>query len=262
MLWHEQCWPTIQKLDRNTPVVIPLGACEQHGRHLPLFVDSIQISALAQRVETILGQRVLLAPTLWLGSSHHHKDFPGTLSVPPSLYSQVIKQIVASVLRADFTRIFLFNAHGGNETPCAQALSELVGECDRADDAYLVFSSWWRVGSEAIKPDKHGLTTPFVSHACEYETSMMLFLRPDLVQMNQIDQGKPVLDSPFFNFEYDGRVGVYRRYHRLTSSGVLGEPSAASDAKGRSLFDAVVADVVAFLEDFTTWPDLPKIGPA
>jgi len=171
MLWHEQSWPTIQSLDKETPVVIPLGSLEQHGRHLPLFVDSIQVTTIAERVEQVLHDQILLTPTLWLGSSHHHKDFPGTISARPSLYSKIIITIAISILQAGFRRLLFLNGHGGNEVPVAQALAELAAQDDDANNAYLTYSSWWAVGGEGIKPDKHDLTTPFVSHACEYETS-------------------------------------------------------------------------------------------
>ena len=60
MLWHEQSWQELDQIDRDTPVVIPLGACEQHGHHLPLFVDTIQVTALAERVEREMGDKILL----------------------------------------------------------------------------------------------------------------------------------------------------------------------------------------------------------
>ncbi len=62
------------------------GLCEQHGHHLPLFVDSMQVTEIAQRAEKMLGGKMLLVPTLWLGSSHHHKEFAGTISMRLSLY--------------------------------------------------------------------------------------------------------------------------------------------------------------------------------
>src|SRR5436189_4959196 len=105
MLWQELSWPAIAAANKQTPVVIPLGSCEQHGQHLPLFVDTIQVSAIAERVERALAEQVFLMPTLWLGSSHHHKDFPGTISVPPLLYARVIQDVARCVMRAGFRRI-------------------------------------------------------------------------------------------------------------------------------------------------------------
>ena len=148
MLWHEQNWPTIQKLDKQIPVVLPLGSMEQHGHHLPLFVDTMQVTRIAQTVEKQMGDKVLMLPTEWLGCSEHHLDFPGTVSVPASLYSKMIKSMARCVLRAGFKRIFFLNGHGGNEVPGAQALTEYVGESDEADDAFLVFASWWHGRAE------------------------------------------------------------------------------------------------------------------
>lgn len=261
MLWHEQTWPAIGRLDRDLPVVIPLGSCEQHGHHLPLLVDTIQVSAVAERVEQVLGDRILLTPTLWLGCSHHHRDFPGTISLRPSLYGELISSMARSVMGAGFKRIFFLNGHGGNEIPASGALTELVAEDDDADAAWLAFASWWSVGRHAIAPAAHGMTTPFVTHACEYETSMMLFLRPDLVDQARAVDSRGVLDSAWWDSEYDGRVGVYRRFHRLTAVGSMGKPRAGTAEKGRSMLEAVVKEVVAFLTEFATWPDLPRLGP-
>lgn len=261
MLWHEQAWPAIDNVDRDTPVMVPLGACEQHGHHLPVIVDTLQVTTIAEQVEARLGPKVLLTPTLWIGSSHHHKDYPGTLSLCPSLYSEVIKSTCESILRAGFTRIFFLNGHGGNETPAAQALSELVAENECADDAYLAIASWWSVAEKTIGKVRPTMSTPFISHACEYETSFMLAIRPDLVDMERVGEGPAVLDSPWFNSEYGGRVGVFRRYHRMTASGSMGRPSEATSDKGKALLDGVVDEVAKFLVDLSKWPKLPKIGP-
>ena len=257
MLWHEKTWPEIDAIDRETPVVIPVAACEQHGHHLPVFVDTIQVTTIAEQVEKALHERILLTPTLWLGSSHHHKDFPGTISVIPSLFSEIIKSLADSVMRAGFRRIFFLNGHGGNMVPGSQALSELVATRDDADNTYLVFSSWWGVGKDALKPEDHGMETAAITHACEYETSMMLFLRPDLVHMDRVQEMTPVLDNPWYNPEHEDKVSVYRRYHRLTAPGNMGKPSAATAEKGKSMHGAVAADIIAFLEDFAAWPELP-----
>jgi len=261
MLWNELSWPAINAQNRDTPVIIPLGSCEQHGHHLPVFVDTIQVQAVADRVEEQMHDRILMLPAIWVGSSHHHLDYPGTISLPPELYTSVIKQIVRSVLNAGFKRLFFLNGHGGNEVPVAQALAALVAESDNADDAYLAIASWWSVGRDALKPEKIGLVTPGISHACEVETSMMLAIRPDLVEMAKAIEPAPVLSSEWFNFEYGGKVGVYRRYHRLTAPGNMGAPKAATKEKGEAMLQGVVADVVKFLDEFARWKHLPKLGP-
>jgi creatinine amidohydrolase len=259
MWWHEQSWPGIDSLDRALPVVVPLGSIEQHGHHLPLCVDTEQVTAIAQRAEKLLGEAALFLPPLWLGCSEHHRDFPGTISVRPSLYAENIKSIARSILRAGFERIFFLNGHGGNETPAAQALSELVGEDDTADAAYLVFASWWQVASDAINPKRQHLTTPFISHACEYETSLMLALRPELVKLSAVAEAPAALSNEWFDSEYGGKVKLFRRFHRLTGSGSMGRPSVATAEKGNAMLEAITADVVAFVREFSTWPALPSL---
>jgi creatinine amidohydrolase len=261
MLWHEQSWPQIQKLSKQMPVVIPLGSCEQHGTHLPVFVDTMQVSAIASRVQEKLRDDILLLPALWLGSSHHHRDFPGTVSVLPSLYAQMIQAIARSIIGAGFRRIFFLNGHGGNEVPAADALTELVAQDDAADDCYLTFASWWSIAKLELKADRIGMATDAITHACEYETSFMLFLRPDLVNVQNAQQSHPMVNKPWNDSQVAGRVKVYRRFHRLTAPGSMGEPAAATAQKGERIVQAVVEQVVTFLNEFQSWPDLPVVGP-
>jgi creatinine amidohydrolase len=260
MLWHEQTWKQISELPRQLPVVVPLGSCEQHGEHLPLFVDSIQVQAVAERVDQRMGRNVMTLPTLWLGSSHHHKDFAGTISVRPSLYEQMIAEVTRSIMHAGFRRIFFLNGHGGNEIPATNALAELVALEDQADDSYLCFASWWQVGKEALRPERHGMKAPEITHACEYETSFMLFLRPDLVQMDRARANEPVLNSVWHRSDLGRRVKMFRRFHRLTPTGSMGDPTVASTAKGQGMLEGVVNEIVTFLEEFPKWPELAPIG--
>ena len=262
MLWQEQSWPTLTQVDKDLPVVIPLGACEQHGPHLPVFVDSIQVSEIARRIEQRLSDQILLAPTLWLGCSHHHKDFAGTLTLPPSLYIQVIQEVVRSVLRAVFRRILLLNGHGGNTTPGTAALSELVAMDDAADDAYLALATWWQIAGEVIRPEMVGVTQPVVAHAGAYETSLIMALRPDLVDTEKIKARSPVLKDKWFNSDDDAgkRLAVFRRFHRFTADGPMGKPEEASVDSGNKILEAVTAEITQFLQDYARWPQLPVLS--
>lgn len=257
MKWAELDWPTIQRLDKQLPVVLPLGSVEQHGHHLPLCTDTSQVQAVAEAAEAELRDAALFLPTLWLGSSHHHLDFPGTLSLAPSLYSRVLQELAASILSAGFRRLFFLNGHGGNEVPAAQALSELAVADARAREAHLAMASWWTVG----KPDAAalGMQTDGVTHACEYETSLMLWLRPELVRTDRIRDRAPAPAAKWLAGEK--RVGLYRRFALVTGEGDLGQPSAASAVKGQRLLEAVVADVVAFVRDFAGWEAPRPLGP-
>lgn len=259
MLWHEQSWPQIRAMDKDTPVVIPLASCEQHGTHMPLFVDTLQVAAIAERVEKQMQERILLLPTLWLGCSHHHMDYPGTVSVLPTPYGEMIKALARSVLKPGFRRIFFLNGHGGNVIPANNALTELADEDDEADAAHIALASWWGLAGKVMGAEQHGMATPKLTHACEYETSVMLSLRPDLVHQDAIREGEPRGENASKSSAKWGGVYTFPRFHRRTQSGHMGCPEEATGAKGESLLDAVVAQVVAFLDDFAQWPPTQKL---
>src|SRR5688572_12947096 len=80
MLLADLAWPDVAALPKDTPIIFPVAALEQHGRHMPVITDSLLMGEIARRAEQKLGNRALFAPLQWLGNSHHHMDFPGTLS--------------------------------------------------------------------------------------------------------------------------------------------------------------------------------------
>lgn len=261
MLWTELSWPDIHKLDRDTPVVIPLGSCEQHGHHLPVGVDTLQVDAIATAVESQASHRILLVPTLWLGSSHHHRDFPGTISLTPSLYSQVVRDVAESILSAGLRRMFFLNGHGGNRVPAAQALTELIATNDLAEASLIGLANWWEVARDAVA--QSGFAQPCIAHACEIETSLMLAVRGDLVHRDRITETEAAIVNKWFNsnFDVDKKVTLFHRFHRITAAGSLGTPSLATAEKGDALLRGVVQQVSEFIRDFSSWTIPAMLGP-
>lgn len=263
MLWHEQSWPKLDKMDRQTPVIVPVASCEQHGRHLPVFVDSLQVTHIAEHAEKRMSSEVLLTPTLWLGSSHHHLDFPGTISVTPTLFSEMIKQIAQSIMRAGFKRIVFLNGHGGNHVPVSQALGELVCASDDADGRHFALATWWILAAEQLKGivEPQGFVTPNLSHACEWETSTTLHMRPELVDLAAAVEYEPVLQNDWFDtaFERKACVTLFNRFHRWTKAGNLGSPRSATAVKGKAILDTATEQLVRFVRDMRKWPDRPPL---
>ncbi|MBC7852724.1 MAG: creatininase family protein, partial [Pirellulaceae bacterium] len=118
-------WPDVAALPRITPIVIPIAALEQHGRHMPVFTDSMLCGEVIRRVSENLQDRVLFTPLMWLGNSEHHLDFAGTMSAAPRVYLDLLRDMVENFLFHNFTRIVLVNGHGGNIVPAQQAIFEL-----------------------------------------------------------------------------------------------------------------------------------------
>src|SRR4029079_6837350 len=98
-------WPDIAALSRDIPIVIPIAALEQHGRHMPLFTDSLLLGEVVRRVSAPLAEKVLFVPLTWLGNSHHHLDFPGTMSASPRVYLDLLSDLVENLIVHGFERI-------------------------------------------------------------------------------------------------------------------------------------------------------------
>ena len=247
---------TSPELGRRAPelvAVLPLAAIEQHGDHLPVVTDTAIAEELARRVEAALPDRIALLPTLWCGSSHHHLGFPGTLSLRSETYVHLLIDLVESLIHTGFGRIFLLNCHGGNQTPFAEALYRLNLAHRGAAEPWIAAASYWNLAAPELAAQTF-METPKLSHACEYETSLMLALRLDwVVGPGRGEDGS--IGSAFYDpLNYQpSRVVVSRRFDQLSSNGALGSPEKASAEKGRLLYPLIAEAIVNFLNEFATW---------
>jgi creatinine amidohydrolase len=176
----DMTWPAVDALDRNTPVVIPVAALEQHGHHLPLFTDSMLLGEVLRRASQPLHASVLFVPLIWLGNSCHHLDFPGSLSAGPRIYLDLLNNLIDNWIMHGFRRIVFVNGHGGNIVPGRQVLFEARQRYRERDDLLLLFATYWSLGKKGRKLPAMFQQTD-MGHACEWETSMILRLTPHLV---------------------------------------------------------------------------------
>jgi len=241
----EMPWPQVAALPRATPIVLPVAALEQHGHHMPVFTDSLLLGEVIRRVKEVMAPRVLFAPLQWLGNSHHHLDFPGTMSASPRVYMDLLIDMVENFLFHGFQRVLIINGHGGNIIPAQQALFELRQKVRDRSDLLLLSATYWTLGGDPNKTDPQIEQTQ-MGHACEWETSMMLRIRPELV-----GDLKQVADIPFGKaFSPAHRAWITKD---RTAVGHIGDPRSASAEKGESLFRVFTTDVVNILERMLTW---------
>jgi creatinine amidohydrolase len=236
-------------------VMLPLGSFEQHGQHLPLITDSLLGGAIAERVEAALPDTVLLMPVLWLGASDHHLKFPGTVSVPTSLYIDMVGHMCECLLGAGFTRIFLHLSHGGNDVPCQEVIQRLGLRHRARDDFWIASAGYWALADDAMQLPEMETARP--THACEYETSMVLALRADLVDMAQAQGQSIEVDSRYYVYTLSGnrrsKVHVSLPFEHLTATGAIGRPELGTARKGQRLLDAVSARLIDFVKEFAHW---------
>ncbi len=245
MLLSEMAWPAVSKLPKDTPVIIPIAALEQHGHHLPLFTDSLLCGEIVRRVETAMREQILVLPLTWLGNSDHHLDFAGTISAPPRVYLDTLVGLMDNLISHGFKRLLLLNGHGGNDVPGKQAIFEVRQKYRQRRDLLLLFTTYWSLGSEPWQ-DAPELEQREMGHACEWETSMILRLAPHLVGDFQ---RAPVVD--FGNaFRPASRGWITKE---RTVPGHIGSPHLASAEKGEVLFTAFAQDVQEMVQRMLRW---------
>ncbi len=243
----ELAWPAVDALPRTTPIVFPVAALEQHGRHMPVFTDSLLLGEVMRRVkQSPAAAKCLFAPLQWFGNSHHHCDFPGTLSASARVYLDLLKDLATNFLTHGFTRIVFVNGHGGNMVPLQQALFELKQDHRKNRDLLLLSLTYWDAAGSPLEKVP-ALMQKQMGHACEWETSMMLRLNPALVVGN-VAKVPEILHGKAFAPGHRAWVMPDR-----SEPGHIGTPSAATAEKGEALFAHFAGGVTAYLERVAGW---------
>ncbi len=231
-LIEELAWPELAaRLEQGeTLCVLPVGATEQHGRHLPCGTDSLLVEAFCRAASSRTG--VPLLPTVRVSSSHAHTTtWPGTLSLPPRMLVEVILEMASWVRASGFEKLLIVNGHAGNPAPLKVAADELRWR----GGLRVGVAHWFALTDEIAAAVAHDAAD---WHANAAETSLMLHLRPELVRVSEIR------DDP------DRTEGLALSYTVAQTSieGVTGAPSTASAQSGEALFETVVAALSELIE--------------
>jgi creatinine amidohydrolase len=231
MRFADLTWPLLREVDRSqTVVVAPIAACEQHSRHLPTFTDTLLVTAVAEGVEQRLPRQVLLLPTQWLGASSHHLRFGATLSAEVDTHITLLCDLLTPLLEDGYQRLLLLNGHGGNIDTMHVALRRLQ---PRYKDRILAAASYWELAEKELAGLAKG-ARKVMGHACEFETSMVLALRPDLVRREEI-KDDVTADDPALRGLF-----VPDDMRQRTDHGAVGYPELATPEQGRAFLNAAI----------------------
>jgi creatinine amidohydrolase len=226
-------------------VVLPIGATEQHGPHLPTGTDVFAVESVSREAAAQVPAEipVVVTPTLPFGSSHHHFVFGATLSLSTETYYRVLCDLLESLITDGFTRIFVVNGHGGNHELAQLAARDMA----LRHPVRVAAGSYWNVAwSDLVAAKAHrGRRLP--GHAGDFETSMMLSLRPDLIPA----------DTPHRDGEFDtdpsGAQAAYRDERHgwwRDINGFTDSPDRGSAENGELFRAAIVAGLARAFEDF------------
>ena len=224
-------WPEIDAAHALI-ALLPLGALEQHGPHLPLDTDTVLATGVGRRIAGRVGGWLL--PVLGYGEAWSAEGWPGTISLSAATLQRSIEDIAAGLKRIGVTGLVTVNGHFGNRVPIAAAsypLPVLHLDYPGLESAAAEFC--------VSKPAGSGFY-----HADEVETSMMLALAPEAVRME-----RAVAEYPTFPADFGTRPMQLRTFN---SSGVFGDPRAATAATGEQIIDRIVMESVALIEQWKT----------
>ena len=248
---QEMTWEEIGTyLEKDDIVIVPIGSTEVHGRHLPLGTDSFEAIDYAEGIAKDAGG--LLTPPIWFGDSPHHMGKPGTISLRSETIVELLTDIYRSLIHHGFKVIITFNGHRlANLSVIDIAARRVKGESPdvlfAAMDPVVIGATVSRQIQESPGEGIHG---------GELETSHMLYKHPDLVHMEKatLVRGE-VLSSRFVTgdpFASGDKVTVIKGAAdmlRMTETGHLGDPTVATREKGERLYEAIVRNGVAFIEE-------------
>jgi creatinine amidohydrolase len=217
---------------RGAVALVPTGAVEQHGPHLPVGTDFLIARAIAEEVARS-SDAVLVAEPLAYGCSWHHQTFAGTVSLSPRTYCAVVEDVCTS-LAASGLRPLLLNGHGGNRAPLQVALANLAAAGVRA--TAVTYFELLRERARELLPDFETAA----GHACALETSIVLHLAPEAVRDNATPAGGTPPTWPDPHMFAAPEAAVVRSFAEINPTGVIGRPELASREIGKQLFEHAV----------------------
>lgn len=256
--WAKMRWPEIQEAaDAGAMVIVPTAAIEEHGPHLPVDTDIVEVEEIALRAAQQIQKEfpVLVTPTVWTGyvpMRQGHKNIVGTLSVRPETFLHIIVETCESIIQHGFYKIVIVCGHGENEGLLHVASLEIVAKLS----IRVPVVTWWK-----LLPDSPWKIPKGDYHSGARETSLQLLLQPDLVRK---ELGVRSMDKPWTSFELEegthGPLGVYVPWLHTSGGfgplGYAGDPSIASAEKGACTLEETVSALVRFLRDYWRVADI------
>jgi creatinine amidohydrolase len=215
--------------------VVPMGSVEQHGHHMPVGTDTILVDAAAHLgAERVHGEvPVLVTPTEWVGSSPHHMSLGGTITGDYGTLLDLLGQITDCVIDNGFDAVLVVNGHGGNKSLVA-SVPRIVGPAHYPDVDIRACTYFELPDEETIarirRSDPGG-----AGHAGEFETSLMLYLRPDLVDESSLEGTTSEGDM----FGEGSPVASYGEFGDVSETGAIGDPEVSSAEAGEQFYEEV-----------------------
>jgi len=227
--------------------ILPVGALEQHGPHLPVSTDiaSARAAAIAAARLVAADLPVCVLPGIWLGMSENMHPFGGTLSADYEVFHGMIRSVARSLKALGVSRLLIVNGHGGNVSPLAVAVREIAIELDMPIGAA---TPWIMAPEEQATVFESAAA---VQHACEGETSLMLAIAGDLVRVDKLEEAVRGAGRTFRLPRGFSRAYSYAEVAPV--SGTEGDPRSASASKGHRFLEIQAREIAKLIRDEQLW---------
>ncbi|MDR3638735.1 MAG: creatininase family protein [Isosphaeraceae bacterium] len=261
--YEKLTWPEINDaIELGKVCIVPCGAVEQHGPHLPLDVDIVCPTGIALGAAREVASQALVLPTVCYGYTGHVMDFPGTINTDFEHFMHQVLDITKSLAYHGFKKIILLNGHGSN----MPNLDLVARRTNVETDAECILAAWWNlltVDKGFLPRWRQSKFPGGCAHACELETSLYMYLDGDNVRKDLIKNGVISFNEEASPFNWvdlfaAGPATIISWTSSYSETGVLGEPELATPAKGREAYEEAVKQLVRFIEYFHGRPKDPR----
>ena len=221
-------------------VIIPVGATEVYGPHLPMGSDIIVAQAVAEKVADRVN--AMIGPSLEVGESYSLSKYPGTLYLRPETWKAVVEDYMVSLMKWGFKKFMFINGHAGN----VPIIGQLCRPMERDLGIKVAQVDWWRFTQKFALGvcDTEGWMCH--GHASECGTSVMLYLHPDYVDMAKAEKVTPKEGD---DYEKYGDFVTYTVFNETTESGTLGDATLATREKGEIIVERCVDRIVEYMQE-------------
>lgn len=238
-----------ERIKPESILLLPIGAVEQHGPHLPLSVDHVIAHEMATAVTDECGEEldVWQLPTLSVSKSNEHAWSPGTLVLSADTLMRVLLDLARSVASTGVDRLVLLNGHGGNTTHFGTALREI--RLETGMKTFLMHPS--------LPPAYGGTSTEtelgMGIHGGMNETSVFMHLRPDLVDLSKAERKVPEAIASNKHVKFGGSTSFGWLSNDFDADGYIGDPTGANAELGKELFSGAVSNLCDAMEEVKTF---------
>lgn len=237
-------WPEVKEaLNAAKVALVPIGAQEQHGHHLAEGTDSYRAEKFCELLAERCNPKVLVTPTITMGISPHHMEFPGTITLRPETLIAMLEDIVFSLKQHGIEKFLFVNAHGGNSSTITVAADKI----SRIHEVEIAHTKFVDAAKESIANFVH---SDYFGHACEREVSECLYMVPEIVREDKLEKGDLDHDSFALKHMKSSFVKVAYQFNEITHNGNLGDGTKASYEIGESIIEKALENLSAFIDAF------------